>query len=58
MLTQRKGVVKYMIFDVGAPINTFINKIEELGDIATTDLNPYTNQKNINLEYKIINKTG
>ena len=46
-----------MIFDVDSPIDTISNKFKELGDIATTALNPYTNQQYTNLAYNIINKT-
>ena len=47
-----------MTFDVDAPISTVFNEVEELGDIYTTDLNPYTYYQYINLAYNIINKTG
>ena len=51
-------MVKQITFDVGKKIGTIFSDVEELGDIATTDLNPYTNQQYINLDYNIINKTG
>ena len=47
-----------MNFDVDTPINNIFNNIKELGDIATISLNPYNDQKYINLAYNIINKTG
>ena len=56
MLTHRDDAVKHMTFDVNAPIDTILNNVEELEDIATTDLNIYTNQNYINLAYKIIKK--
>ena len=58
IITQREDVVKQINFDVDAPIDTVLNGVEELGDIATADLNPYINQQYINLDYNIINKTG
>ena len=45
-----------MNFDVDAPINTGFNNFEKLGYIATTDLNPYTQQQYMNLAYNIIKK--
>ena len=58
IITQREDVVKQINFDVDAPIDTVLNGVEELVDIATADLNPYINQQYINLDYNIINKTG
>ena len=58
ILTQHEDVVKHMTFDVDTPIDTVFNDIEELGCIATTYPNTYTNQHYIKLDYKIINKNG
>ena len=41
-----------------APIDTVLNNVKELVDIATSALNSYTDQHYINLAYNIINKTG
>ena len=58
MLIQCEDVVKQTDFDVDVPIDAVFNDVEELGDISTTDLNPYTKQQYINLAYNIINKNG
>ena len=58
MLTQQDDLVKKMTFDVDTPIDTVFNDVEELGDIATTYINSYTDHHYINLAYNIINKTG
>ena len=58
ILTQRADVVKHMTFDVDTPTDTVFNGVEELGDIATAALNPYTDKKYLNLAYNILNKTG
>ena len=57
MLTQCEDVIKQMTLDVDAPTGTVFSDAEELVDISTTDLHPYTDQKYINLGYNIINKT-
>ena len=58
MITQDEDVIKKMTFDVDTPIYSVFNKVEELGDIDTPDLNFYTNHQYIILAYKITNKTG
>ena len=58
MLTHREDVVKYITFDVNIPIDTVFNNAKKLGGIATTALNPYTDQQYINLAYNILNKTA
>ena len=40
MLTQHEDVVKQIIFDDNTPINTVLNDVEELVNIATAALNP------------------
>ena len=47
-----------MTFDVYTKIDTGFNNFEELGDIATAALRPYTDQQYINFSYSIINKKG
>ena len=45
------------MLDVHTPIYTTFNDVEELGDIAIADLNPYTDQNYIKVDYNIIYKT-
>ena len=47
-----------MTFDVDIPIDTVFNDVEKLGDIATADLNPFTNQQYRNLACNILEKIG
>ena len=49
MLEQHEDVTKQITFDVDAPINNVLNEFEEFWDIATSEINPYTEQKYINL---------
>ena len=46
-----------MTFDVEKLIYTVFNDVDELGNIATVDLNTYNYQQYINLDYKITDKT-
>ena len=58
ILNQCEDVFKQMNYDVYGPVDTILNDVKALGDIANTVLNPCTNQQYINLDYNIINKNG